>query len=173
MINLLLPEDQIKLRADYRRRLSATAAGLMLAWLVVVLVIAGALYLFIRHRQIESAAALAAAKQALAGENLEQLAAAIKETNEQVDRLILPAPAPPSEIIARIIEPRGRVRLEKISYAGGQKTIDLAGTAPARPDFLSYLEALRALPEIVRVDSPVRNLIQEKNLSFTLNLTLK
>lgn len=178
MINLLLPEDQNAARTEYRRRVLAVAGTLALAFLLIIFIIAGSLYWFIRFRQAEAGQALETAKRELAVDNLDQLASDIKATNDKLKRLRADPDlkAPPSEIIARLVQSRGRVILQKITYlarSGAPVMVSLAGKAPTRQEFLSYLEILQNDPLLAQVDSPVKNLIQEKNLSFTLELTLK
>ena len=178
MINLLPPENQYSVKQDYRRRIWATAGLLLLAFLLVILITAGSLYWLVRIRLAEAKQKLETTKQTLTENDLDKLAAEIKNTNEQLKRLnTLPAATPlPSTFIAKIIQPRGQVNLQKISYsapAAAPATINLEGRAPTRQEFLRYLAELQELPFLAKVDSPVKNLIQEKNFIFTLSLILK
>ena len=178
MINLLPPENQRLVNQDYRRRVWTVIGLLLLAFLVVVLIVTGSLYREERFRLAEAQQGLETTKQTLAEGELDKLAAAVKNTNEQLKRLAaLPAAAAaPSTIIALIIRQRGAVVLSKLTYAapaGGPAKLSLEGRAPTRQEFLRYLEALQTLPFLAQVNSPVKNLIQEKNLTFTLELLLK
>jgi len=178
MINLLLPEEARAVNRDYYRRIWTVAGMLVLATTIIILIVIGSLYWFTNIRLTDAKQALAVSKQAFAQNDLDQLLEEIKITNERLKRLASSVDLPgllPSEILTKIIDSRGQVTLQKINYlAGADSTkVSLAGRSSTRTEFLKYLETLRQLPFIAQVHSPVKNLIQEKNLSFTLELTLK
>lgn len=177
MINLLLPIERNKRRAEYRQRLFVTAGLLSLAFLLIILVIAGSLYWFIRFRRAEVEQNLASIKHEFAGANLDQAAAEIKRTNDELKHLRVGGIAStPSLILDHLIAPRGAVTLRQIAYrsAADQPTlVSVTGKSPTRQEFLNYLSRLQGDPLFVKIESPVKNLIQEKNLAFNLELVAK
>ncbi len=177
MINLLLPDYQQKVRADYRRRWLVVAGSLFLIWLLIIFIIAASLYWFVRLRRAAAVEALALIKNDTVILEIEKQAAAIKEANILVKHLrTKPPPASPAAVIRRLIDRRGSIIISEIAYRfspNAPPTVKLVGKSPTRQEFLVYLETLRADPELAKVDSPVKNLIQEKNLSFTLEVTGK
>ncbi|MBI2097503.1 MAG: hypothetical protein HYT46_01010 [Candidatus Vogelbacteria bacterium] len=177
MINLLLPVDQQKLRADYRRRWFVVSGFLTLGWLLIVFIIAASLYWFVRFRRADAETALAAIKTDRVAAAIKEQAAAIKEADVLTKSLrVDPLTISPSSVIRRLLDRRGSVTVSEIAYVvppDGPPALKLAGKSQTRQEFLVYLEALRSDPELVTVDSPVKNLIQEKNFTFTLGITIK
>jgi len=177
MINLLLPTGARAVRRDYRRRIWTVAGMLMLSFILVMFVVIGSLYWFTRVRLADAKQALTVSKQTLVQGDLDRSLVEIKTTNERLKRLTSPVDnqSPlPSTLLAELIKHRGQITLQKIEYSADVPTkVRLAGQAPTRSEFLKYLETLRQLPFVERFDSPVKNLVQEKNLSFTFELTLK
>ncbi|MBI2100432.1 MAG: hypothetical protein HYT47_00175 [Candidatus Vogelbacteria bacterium] len=177
MINLLLPVDQQKLRTDYRRRWLVVAGFLFLVWLLIILVILSSLYLLVRLRRAETVEALASVKNDLEALEIEKQAATIREANVLIKQLVGDTTtASPVAIIRRLVDRRGSVAISEISYnfsPVAPATFRLTGKSPTRQEFLLYLEALRRDPELATIDSPVKNLIREKNLVFTLEVTVK
>jgi len=178
MINLLLPNDQQKLRADYRHRLFTVTGFLLLIWLVIIFISAASLYWFVRLRRAEAVEALTSVKSdTLAAAEIEKQAAAIKEANILTKHLRAETTMfLPVAVIRRLTDRRGSITISKIAYSASPNAppmVKLAGKSPTRQEFLVYLEALRTDPGLDEIDSPVRNLIQEKNFSFTLGVTVK
>ncbi len=175
MINLLLPEEQDLLRAEYHHRLSVVVGSLAGAWFLIIFVIAISLfgYMFLEKQQV--GAALAEVEKSSLGSKIEVQAATVTELNALIKQWQGgQAAVLPSTLLQHLLDHRGRVTIQTISYsAKAPGTINLAGKSPTRADFLAYLEALRLDPQFAAVVSPVKNLIQEKNLPFTLSLTLK
>ncbi|MBI4136370.1 MAG: hypothetical protein HY481_02385 [Candidatus Vogelbacteria bacterium] len=177
MINLLLSDYQQKLRADYRHRLFAVAGFLLLVWLLIILIIAVSLYWFVHLRRTEAEATLASVKNDTLAAAIEKQAAAIKEANILTKHLRAETTTvSPAAVIRRLTDRRGAITIREITYSlspNAPPVVKLTGKSPTRQEFLVYLEALRTDPGLDEIDSPVRNLIQEKNLSFTLEVTIK
>lgn len=177
MINLLLPGYQDKLRADYRYRWLVTAGFLVLVWLLIIFIITASPYWFVRFRRAEAEQALASVKNDIVAAQIEQQAATIKEANALAKSLLAETVAiSPVTIIRRLVDRRGPVTIKEIAYSissDAPPLLKLTGKSPTRQEFLVYLEALRADPALAEIDSPVRNLIQEKNLTFMLGVTVK
>ena len=175
MINLLLPEEQDLLRAEYRHRLSVVVGSLTGVWFLIILVIAISLFGYMLIEKQEVATALAEVEKSALGSKIEVQAATVTKLNALTkqwhggEMAVLP-----SDLVQRLLDRRGRVTIQTInSSAKTPGTINLAGKSSTRPDFLAYLEALRLDPQFAEVVSPVKNLIQEKNLPFTLTIILK
>ncbi len=67
----------------------------------------------------------------------------------------------------------------KISYLNFRKINDgafsllIQGNSPERGAFLDYLGALRGLPEVESVMSPISNLLKDRDLDFSLEVKFK
>lgn len=64
------------------------------------------------------------------------------------------------------------VSVSFLSYKADTREMRMNGTAATRTLFLGFADALRAMPEVLDISSPVANLIQEQDVNFTLTLRL-
>jgi len=55
----------------------------------------------------------------------------------------------------------------------GTHKISINGFASSRDDFLSFQKSIQTEKNFLNVDSPVSNLVNENNINFTIQITLK
>jgi len=174
MINLLLPEEQKKRRVEYRHRLFVVMGWLFASWLIIYIVIIGTLYFIINLKSSDVNRALTEVEKQLSTQGIDKLALAIEEANDQLDRLNLEKKSStPSSVLRHLTDSlTGGIKLSKIGYAGGESEtkLELSGTSSTRQAFLNYLEILRADKIFSKVESPIANLIKERDLDFNLTL---
>lgn len=102
----------------------------------------------------------------------------IKLTNQRTDVLsgLLRVNRLPGDLFEEVIKLKpASVKIKSLSYATTTSTagsLSLAGLALTRTDLLKYVDLLKQNPTFSQVESPVGNLIRDKNVEFTLVLTV-
>ncbi|MEK7552772.1 MAG: hypothetical protein AAB505_01545 [Patescibacteria group bacterium] len=176
MINLLLPDDQKKRRVEHHHRLLVVSGNLTLALLVIILLVVVSLYWIVHSKRVEVEKNLVGTKQQMVEADTAKLEAEVKKINERIKHLQTnQSTVTPSLILDRLISYRQGISLQQITYlskSGAPIAVELVGQSETRPGWLNYLERLQADPLFVEIESPVRNLIQEKNPTFTLSLKI-
>ncbi len=176
MINLLLPEEQKKLSSEYHHRLLTVAGFLISAWFIIILIIIGSLYWYIFLQRTEAEQMLAKVNSGSILAEVEKQTLTIKNFNDLVKQWQSGEVAnSPSLIIKDLLSDRRQVVVQQLNYSAKSAEgaiITLSGKSPTRQQFLTYLASLEKNPLFKKINSPVKNLIQEKNISFTLEITL-
>ncbi len=178
-MNLLPYNQKVFLKNDFYRRLAVVSLGLLL---VVIILADILLTLLVFKLRLESAQliniqasqvpadkyqAFTAARQEiiLASRHLRQLATLAAPGESATDQLALALKLRPA-----------RVQFTELAYStstGAAGTIVITGVAASRNDLLKLVAAYQAEPIFARVDSPVENLVKDKDAPFTITLTLK
>jgi Tfp pilus assembly protein PilN len=102
----------------------------------------------------------------------------IKLTNQRVEVLsgLLRVDRLPGDLFEEVIKLKpASVKIKSLSYATTTSvagSLSLAGLALTRTDLLKYIDLLKQNPVFSQVESPVGNLIRDKNVEFTLVLTV-
>jgi Tfp pilus assembly protein PilN len=175
MINLLTTADSQAVRAEYHRRLFVVVGLLSLSLILIINIVIGAFALILSWRRDEALARVAVAHREFTSEKLVTARRTTNEINTATKVLVAkPLAQPISTIYQHLIEKRlagvQLTRLEFTATDGGQVSVD--GQSTTRAAFLAYLEALRADPYFQRVESPVKNIIRERDISFNLTVFL-
>ena len=175
MINLLAPTDRQVVRTEYRRRLFIVAGLLSFSLIFIAGIILGAFALILSWRRDEALGRVAVAHREFTPEELVTARRTAGEINTATKILTAkPLARPISAIYQRLIEKLlAGIKLTRIEFTianGGQILID--GQSATRVAFLAYLEALRADAYFQKVESPVKNIIRERDITFNLTLIL-
>lgn len=176
MINLLPEEKKHQLRREYQLRritvLLCVAAG-------IVLFVAGTLLPLYAVLGVRHEAALAAVETLVAKEEKERVAVrnVVREVSGQI--AVLSEPKADTKIafdlIPAILTTKGNVSVKGLSHQQleGKTTVRLNGIAPRRDDFIGFLRALETSGMFSSVQSPVSNLVKDRDLVFSVELTLR
>ena len=118
---------------------------------------------------------VAAEKQSVESEGARATEQRIEKTNGALQRLGSEYQLPThsvtryaKEIFAKI--PAG-ITLSHFSFEDGTKRILLRGHAATRSDLLQLISAMRKNSLFENVESPVENILQEQNISFSLSFS--
>ncbi|MBI3627591.1 MAG: hypothetical protein HY220_02495 [Candidatus Sungbacteria bacterium] len=65
------------------------------------------------------------------------------------------------------------IHVQFISYDRPTRTMSLAANAAVRQDLLAFQSRLAALPVVLKIDSPITNLVKESNVDFQLKISFK
>lgn len=166
MINLLPPEE-IKARiGSYHARRRVVYGGAILGWVVVAVILTGVVYARLHFNQV--------AVPPLP--EITQASADLAALPKRLDRLSTDLVRQTAflELLSKTLSHRNQaVRITDIRYAEGDKTlqIELAGFALSRQSLLQFLEEFKNDPTFSVIDSPISNLIKERDVPFTLLLS--
>lgn len=176
MINLLSIEDRQAVRAEYRHRLFVVGGWLALGLiLIAIIILSSFVYILSLHRE-EVGEKIATVRQAFASTELDQAREVIKQTNNSIKVLTAsPSQATISSIWASLISARtSGVLLTRLSFSlQNANQIVVEGKSQTRASLLAYLDKLRQVEMFSVVDLPIKSIIQERDLVFSLTVTLK
>ena len=177
MINLLTKEGQEKLIREYRRRRLVVACFPRAVIWLVGLVTVGALVYQIHQKQAET-------DEALNRVSLEPNANAgtqdsLQETNADIATLKKSGTSRPSlsGLWKNVLEDKANgVRITDWRWGIDTKTkvtkLELVGRSSTRQALLDFIEKLKQNKTFTTVDSPISNLIKNRDLDFTITLTI-
>ena len=175
MINLLFPADQKAIRAEYRHRLFVVGGWFVFGLILIALVIVGSFVFIISGRYNEVREQVAAAQREFAGDELAKARQTVEQANAATEVLLAnPASESPIIVYRRLIDARGPgIRLTQIGFSSaGRGRVEITGQSATRAALLAYLDKLRTEPHFQSVDSPIKNIIRERDVAFTLTIVL-
>mgnify|MGYP001564266214 CR=1 FL=1 len=178
MINLLSIEDRKAVRAEYRHRLFVVGGLLTLGLILIALIILSSFAFILSLRRSEVEGQIETIRKEFAVAELDQAREVIKQTNNSVKIFTATSSqAAISAVWGDLITARTPgIRLTRLSFSppskdGGQVVVE--GKSETRATLLAYLDKLRQVEYFSEVDSPIKNIIQERDLTFTLTAILK
>jgi hypothetical protein len=177
MINLLSSEQKKLLRSDYRQRVLVVSGFLFSFLLLIAIGILATLYLSVdtNYKQTKDALAKEQAKNIIMAAN--KLEKEIKSFSQKLSLLTKSSTSTPvTEVIKSVLNRKvSGVALDDIQYdksSDNLAVLKISGVAQTRSQLLAFVEVLRSDPNFKKVDSPVSNLIKERQAEFTLNLEI-
>lgn len=188
MINLLPVTEKQKIKKIYHMRVLSVCLALA-SILLVVSVIAFVPSYFTAVTKYEGIAAALDLSRNDSLPSRDDLKGIVKKANEKVSILQnTDASHPPvSDVFREIISAKGGVRLTGFSFGAtaaspkGKKTegapssefhITVHGISKERDDLLAFIKALESNALFESVDFPISNFVKEKDLEFSINITL-
>lgn len=175
MINLLPFPDRKAVRAEYRHRLFVIAGLLSFGLTLITSIILGSFAFILFSRRNEVLQQIAAARRQFAAEEFAAARKLIEETNESV-KILRAAPSGESvaSVYKRLIDERAPgIKLIRLGFsAEGGGRVDIDGRSPTRAVLLDFLDALGADSRFQSVDSPVKNIIRERDIDFHLTVVI-
>jgi len=175
MINLLLPVDRKAVRAVYRHRLFVVGGLLTFGLALIALIIVSSFAFILSLRRGEVLGQIMIAKQQFSTDALAKVQQTVSEVNASINIL---GPVPGHESVADILKQlidKRTAGIQLISFkfvAQENGTVEVAGKSQTRVALLAYLEALRAEPRFSKIESPVKNIIRERDVTFNLTVTM-
>ena len=177
MINLLPPERKALVLADYRRRRLVTGGLLFSGLLALTLLVLLVLLFSVRSRRLAAETTLST-ERARGGQTAvleEELV--LRQLARELGFLTAAAPRRRlTEVVETILtKPRSGIRISDLTFdrpSAGQPIVRLAGVAATRQSLLDFLTVLRQEPLVKQVESPVSNLIRDREAEFSINLQI-
>lgn len=177
MINLLPDTEVLKRLREYRSRKRVVAGGLFLGLVVMAMILSGTIYFGLYLRRQAAVQTLAGLKQESETIASAALAADLAGLDEQV-RLLSGVPlaeSPFVSLLERVLGHRNQgIRITNIRYVAEAEgeVIDLAGVALSRQSLLAFIEAFKNDEAFASIDSPISNLIKDRDVPFTLSIVV-
>ena len=175
MINLLSIDDRQAVRAEYRHRLFILGSLLIFGLILISLIILGSFVFILSLRRDAVSGQIEATRQQFASTELEATRQLIGQANDAIKII---NPTTDQELISaiweRLITLRGPgVRLNHLAFSSlGESQVAVNGQSQTRANLLAYLENLKRSGYFLRVESPIKNIIRERDITFSLLVTL-
>ncbi len=178
LLNLLPPEDQTRIgRQRLARFFTYTNAGIAILLLTGnALLLPTYFFLFFQNQGAQEL--LAAQQQTINTEQAHNIETRIQQINAALNQLqtynAITQEDSLTTLITHIIAeaPLG-ITLASLSFDKETNRVTIRGNAVTRNDLLQFISAIRAQPAFYDVQSPVENILREKNILFTLSLTVR
>lgn len=178
MLNLLPQEQKVILKKEYANRRLIVWLGLVICVLTISLVLLAPSYFLTRIKAEEVRTQLESAKQSLDAEMppaeiVAELEAAVRHADA-----LKPLVKPQSlhELLQIFESKPNTIRITALSFRGGsngKSIIELKGKAADRESLTGFGRALEGRTEFEMVDLPVSNFVKEKDIEFSMVVTLK
>ncbi len=182
MINLLPPGDKTEIKKEYLARFAAVLAFALFFSLIIAIVFLLPSLFLVNSQAQNYGRQVSLSKQRLA---LSEAAGAISAVQELNAKLKIfdgrrNDSAGVTEVIGKIIggAPRG-IKLNAFSYGartakkGHERSVSVRGAASSRKKLLQFMDGLKNDPAFEDVKSPPSNLLKERNIDFSILITLK
>lgn len=176
MINLVPTETRAKLTRFYRERLTVVFLISSLISFVFGAIFLVSPYLLAKEKttSIERSIAISKALSAARMESNPEFQA--KELSRRVDLIVNKNSAiPPGKVLEEILKSKpAKTSIDGLSYQnkGGEWTVEVRGMADDRKSLLDFVEVLESNTLFSKVNVPVSNFVQEKELPFNVTLTV-
>jgi Tfp pilus assembly protein PilN len=174
MINLLPEADQKIIKIEILRRFSLVFGAGLFILIAIQLILLQVFLLSIDSYKKEVKQELSFQKKVMASKNVEESESRLKELNK-----IATAFKKEEEkinILSSALEKITEIKpdLVKItSFNFDEEKIYVSGLAAARKDLLAFSEKLKSITFFKKIDLPLSNLLNEKNLEFSFVIYLK
>lgn len=176
MINLLTPEQQKEILAEYQKRRRIVASFLALGACGLALALLGVLFFQLQAAKREVATALALAKASTKPDRTNELALKEADRTLTIARSVTRTPLLAWWGAVLEAQPAG-LTITDWQWLTGEASspahLSLAGRADERQTLLDFIATLKQDETFSAVESPISNIIKNNNLDFTIELTLK
>jgi hypothetical protein len=171
-MNFLPEEDKKNIKREYYRRLFVVF-GLFSFFAIVIgiILLLPVIFLF-QGQKTETARQIAVSQELLKNEGGENIVRLVQELNTRAEHLseqkknIWEA----SPLIKKILTAKSEnIKIKRISL--DEKTIVVQGISDTRQRLLSFIDDLKR-GGFSKVESPLSNIIKDKDIDFTINIQL-
>lgn len=175
-LNLLPPQDRKRIGHKRLIRFFTLFHGIIASLLVTGIALLLPTYFFLFFQNKGAAELFAARKQITESEQARGAEARIQQTNTILRRLQTDYNLTQESLTTSITDivakaPPG-ITLTFFSFEKKTNRVLLRGNAATRNDLLQYISAIRNHPFFRKIESPVENILREKNIAFTLSFAI-
>lgn len=173
-INVLPEQEKAAIRLEKWRRIAIFLSGILGMALIFGLTLLTPSYLPLSFQRQELQRALHVEQEAATAKNTDQIrteVGMVRNTIAAINQAIN-APARASEIIEVAFQPVQHITVVSIATEKSG-TIAITGIAKTRNDLLDYEQHLRESGKFQEITAPLSDIVQETNINFTFQGTLK
>jgi hypothetical protein len=177
MFNLLPENLKLKIKAEYAERRIVVILIFVISLLISIIVMLLPTWLSSLYKEMETKKESDKMNQYLATFNVTPTVDLIKSINQKLnilDTLLAYQKIIPNLDII-IAQKTSAIVLTSIAYtsaSGDTATISIGGKAVTRDSLVTYVKKLQDTVKFKAVDLPISNLAKDKNISFTMNVTV-
>ena len=173
-LNLLPPKDQAHVGYERMGRFFFLFHGIIatLVLIGIILLLPSYFFIYFQHAAVQKQ--IMAEEEYLKLKNNEGVEHAIQETNKKIRAVAgagfskHPSVTP---LVFSIVEQAGdSISLGLFSYHAEEKKIEIRGVAATRDELLTFVNRLKNNPGFTSVDSPVTNILKDRENKFTITL---
>ncbi len=112
-------------------------------------------------------------KKSVEAKRVEEAEQSIRNVNKKLEILAAHKSSPISAYLAALsAKTLGGVTLSSITFSKEKQTLEIRGKASERPYFLKFLENLKEEERFKSINSPISNLLKERDLDFVVTVVL-
>lgn len=177
MANLLPKKEQDSLKKDYSLRRLDVTLFLVCIILAISLVLIFPSYILSKVRATNASLDLETVKKATNAANpSDDLTRSLREAKEKAVSLGISQKTTSVYDLVHTFESKSSaIKIQDIAYVRGadDTTIVIRGRADDRESLTALQKQLNANPNFSRVDLPISNFAKDKNIDFSMNITVK
>ena len=177
MFNLIPDGVKEKILKDYRGRRGVVwlFTFLLLSTMVLIFLLPSYTYVSLEEKNMRTDVEVV--RNSFQLKKVDDVVEAIKETNEQLRALSSAKnPIKTSEILEKALKAKNSsihvTEIEYIEAKTSSSTVLLKGIADKRESLREFINRLEAVEGFVKVELPVSNFAKDKNIDFSVNITL-
>lgn len=180
MINLLPLENKIAIKKEYLRRILVVGGIFLFSIIILGNILTFSIFFLMDKQEKEYSSSLAMTNIHLSKENKDEIEAFVLDINSKTGDFLESQSKlrSMSGIIKEIISAKeGPIKIENISFSRGdgkkiKDNISVKGVGATRAGLLKFIENLERSRMFSGVQSPVANLLRERNINFSLLIEL-
>jgi len=178
MINLLLPEQKNNVKKEYTARIVVVLLISVFITFIVSISLLVPVYILLKDKEASAEKYLIGQSDEVINER-EFLKNVINDTNkklsilkkEEVGGFIVH-----TDIFKTILDTRKNVRINSVTYQNNDidaPLVRVSGTADTREDLQLFTKRLEGEVNFINVNAPISNFVQDRNIEFSLEITLQ
>lgn len=173
MMNFLPTEDKKDIKKEYFRRLLVFAGLFSFLAVSVGAILLLSPLVFLKNQKDNLSNQLFFSEERISRENIENVIPLVEDLNRKIPLI--------NSGVKEVVEKSSFVKVildEKTSdikiseFLLDNEKISIRGLSGSRQSLINFTEALRGKKDFKKVESPVSNLIKDKDIDFTLSIEL-
>lgn len=172
-MNFLPEEDKRKIKKEYLRRLFVVIGIFSFFAISIGIILLLSFTIFLKDQEHNLERQLAVSEERLLRGKIENTISLAEEINTKISLLDSGQKnvGEKSAFIKIILgEKTNKIKINDFFFDNGK--ILIQGLSENRQDFLSFIDSLRKKKEFKKVESPISNLIKERDIEFKLTIEL-
>jgi len=179
MVNLLLPEQKNSVKKEYIARVAVLLLVFVIVTFALLVCLLVPAYISLEDKEKVAKEYLASQSDEIINDK-EDLNNIINDTNNKLMALKIEEDSGGflvhQDIFNAIIDTRKDVNIDSITYQNNgvtAPTVRVSGISDTREDLQLFIKRLEGEANFRNVNAPVSNFVQDKNIEFSLDISLQ